>query len=97
MRKYPRYSQQQTKWYPLKKFMRPILKLHSNIAVANLVAHKNLWLCYYVQVSLLRLKKNVAAKWASKHLWGVPFILLLTALKKKFTYSNIEAIFVNNC
>ena len=29
----------------------PILKLHSIIAVTNLLAHNNLWLCFYGQVS----------------------------------------------
>ena len=32
--------------------------------------------CYYGQVNSLRLKSSVASKRASKHLWGVPFILL---------------------
>ena len=33
-------------------------------------------LCYYGQVNSVRLKLNVPSKWASKHLWGVTFILL---------------------
>ena len=33
-------------------------------------------LCYYGQVNSLPLKSSVASKWAGKHLWGVPFILL---------------------
>ena len=32
-------------------------------------------LCYYGQVNSLRLKKSVASKWASKHLWGVITLL----------------------
>ena len=28
-----------------------ISKLYSTLAVANLLAHNNLWLCYYVQVN----------------------------------------------
>ena len=46
----------------------PISKLHSILAVANLLAHNNLWLCKYMQVNSLRLKLSVASKWASKHL-----------------------------
>ena len=34
----------------------PISKLHSMLAVANLLAHNNLRLCYYGQVNSLRLK-----------------------------------------
>ena len=34
----------------------PISKLHSISAVANLLAHNNLWLCYYGPVNSLRLK-----------------------------------------
>ena len=49
----------------------PISKLlHSIFVVANLLAHNNLWLCYYEQVNSQRLKQNVASKWESKHLWG---------------------------
>ena len=48
----------------------PVSKLHSILAVGNLLAHNNLWLCYYVQVNLLRLKYSVASKWASKNIWG---------------------------
>ena len=54
-----------------------ISQLHSILAVANLLAHNNLWLCYYGQVNSVRLKYNVASKWASKNHWGIPFILLL--------------------
>ena len=46
----------------------PISKLHSSLVVANLPAHNNLWLCYYVQVNSLWLKSSVASKWASKYL-----------------------------
>ena len=61
------YSQQQNKWYPQK----------------CLLAHNNITICYYGQVNSLRLKLNVASKWASKHLWGVPIILLLTEHKSQ--------------
>ena len=47
-------------------FYLPISKLYSILAVANLLAH-------YLMVMLwtrLRLKENVALKWASKLLWG---------------------------
>ena len=37
-------------------------------------------LCYYGQVNSLRLKSSVASKRASKHLWGVTFILLAMVL-----------------
>ena len=33
------------------KVLLPISKLHSILAVANLLAHNNLWLCYHVQVN----------------------------------------------
>ena len=45
--------------------------------IANLLAHNNLITSFNVQVNSVRLKLNVALKWASKHLCGVPFILLL--------------------
>ena len=44
------------------------------------IAHRIEWPTYtfWCQVNLLRLKSNVASKWASKHLcMGVSFILLL--------------------
>ena len=34
----------------------PILKLHSILPAANLLAHNNLWLCYYVEVNSLHPK-----------------------------------------
>ena len=48
----------------------PTSKLHSILAVANLLAHKNLWFCYYGQVNSLRLKSSVASKWERKHFLG---------------------------
>ena len=48
----------------------PISKLHSILAIENSLAHNNITMIYYVQVNSLRLKSNVAWKWASKHLWG---------------------------
>ena len=48
-----------------------------DFSLMNLLAHKNLRSCYYGQVNSQWLKSNVASKWASKRLWGVPFILLL--------------------
>ena len=50
------YSQQQNIWYPPEGFYLPISKLHSILALANLLAYNNLWLCYYGQVNSLRLK-----------------------------------------
>ena len=46
----------------------PISKLHSILAIANLLAHNKLWLCYYEQVNSLMQKSNVAFKWANKNL-----------------------------
>ena len=55
----------------LKGVYLPILKLHSILAVANLLAHNNITINnYYVKVNSLRLKSRVTSKWASKHLWG---------------------------
>ena len=48
----------------------PISKLHSILTVANLLAHNNLWLCYYGQVNLLWIKLSVVSKWASKFFGG---------------------------
>ena len=39
-----------------KGFYLTIFKLHSFLAVGNLLAYNNLWLCYYVQVNSVRLK-----------------------------------------
>ena len=50
---------------PLKGFYLPISKLYSILAVANLLAHNNITICYYLQVNSLRLKSNLASKWAS--------------------------------
>ena len=69
---------------PLKGFTCPF-KLHSIVAVAHLLALNNLWLCCYGQVNLVQLKDSVAWKWASKHLWGVPFIVLLVVPLKVLT------------
>ena len=46
-----------------------ISKLHSISAVAVILAH-NITIRYYVQVNSMRIKSNLASKWASKHLWG---------------------------
>ena len=57
----------------------PISKLHSILAVPNLLAHNNVanhnLLCGS-KFAIAKIK-SVASKWASKHLLGVPFILLL--------------------
>ena len=47
----------------------PVSKLHSILAVANLLAQNNKTICYYGQVNSLRLKSSVTSKWASKQLW----------------------------
>ena len=84
-----------------------ISKLYSILSVPNLLAHNNSWLSYYVKVNSLRLKSCIASKWASKHLWGVSFILLLMVHVFHFSgcaliwllchrnYSNIEMYFLN--
>ena len=46
----------------------PISKLHSILVIANLLAHNNITINYYMQVNSLRLKSNVPSKCASKHL-----------------------------
>ena len=43
----------------------PILKLHSILAVTNLLVHNNI--TYYRQINLIRLKSNVNSEWTSKH------------------------------
>ena len=53
-----------------KGFYLSMSKLHSILAVANLLAHNNITNSYYVQVNLLQLESSVSSKWASKHLWG---------------------------
>ena len=63
------YHQQQNKWYP-QWCLLPISKLHSILAIANLILFNNNVTISYVQVNSLRLKSSVALKWASKHLWG---------------------------
>ena len=55
-----------------------ISKLHSNLAVANLLAHNNLLLCNHVQVNLLATAKIECTFEIGKlTLLRVPFILLL--------------------
>ena len=61
----------------LKGFYLPISKLHLILAVANLLAHNNITIIYYVQANWLWLKSSEASKWARENLQGVPFILLL--------------------
>ena len=56
----------------------PISNLHSILVVANLPAHNNININYYMQINSPWLKSNVASKWASEHLLRVPFILMLT-------------------
>ena len=47
----------------------PISKLPCILAVANLLAHNNITISYYVHVNSQQLNSNVASKWASKQLW----------------------------
>ena len=73
-----KYHQLQNIWYPQSKGVYlPISKLNSILPVANILAHNDITIRYYGKVNSLRLKLNVASKWAGKHLCGVPFILLL--------------------
>ena len=52
MGSYFMYNQQQSKWYPKGVYL-PISKLHSILAVANLLAHNNIsQICYCGQISL---------------------------------------------
>ena len=46
----------------------PISKLHSILAVPNLLAHNDIIICYDWQINSLRLKSSVASKYTSKHL-----------------------------
>ena len=63
------YHQQQNKWYPQMFLLAHFEDIHSILAVANLLAHNNITVIYYMQLNSLRLKSSVASKWASKHLW----------------------------
>ena len=62
-------NQQQNKWYPESCLLPHFEASLYILAVPNLLAHKNLWLCYYGQVNSLWLKSSVASKIESKHLW----------------------------
>ena len=62
---------------PPKILQLAISKLHSILVVPNLLVHNNITISYYGQVNSLRLKSSVDSKWASKHIWEVPFILIL--------------------
>ena len=52
---------QQNKYYPKGVYLH-ISKLHSILVAANLFAHNNLTINYYVQVNSLQLKSNVDSK-----------------------------------
>ena len=45
----------------------PISKLHSILAVGNLLAQNNITIGYYGQVNSIRLKSSIVWKWASKN------------------------------
>ena len=65
-------------YLPLPEMVPLISKLHSILAVSNLLAHNNITKSYHVQLNSLRLISSVASKWTSKHLGGGgTFILLL--------------------
>ena len=69
----------------------PISKLHAKLAVANLLAHNNITISYYMQVNSLRLKSSVASKWASKHLWGTIYFAVDSTSK------NVGTSWCNEC
>ena len=50
------YHQQKYKWYPQMCLLAHFEAIHSILALANLVAHNNLWLGNYRRVNLVRLK-----------------------------------------
>ena len=45
------YHQQQNKWYPKGFYL--LISIHTILAVANLLAHNNITISYYVQVNSL--------------------------------------------
>ena len=61
------YHQQQKNDTPKGVYL-PISKLHCILAVANLLAHNNIKISFYLQLNSLQLKSNVTLEWASKHL-----------------------------
>ena len=64
---------QQNKWYPQRCLYLPISKLHSILAVANLLAHNNKsQICYCGQISL----QSAAVDCSFSDTFGVTFILL---------------------
>ena len=67
------YNQQQNKWYP-QRCLLAHFKATLYFNVANVLAHNNVSICYYVQVNSLRLKSSVAWKWASIQLRGYHLI-----------------------
>ena len=77
-----------------------ISKLHSILAIANLLAHYNITTSYYGQVNSLLLKSSVASKWASKLLWGVPFILLVMVHQNEilfpYLYGLLQQAIIND-
>ena len=53
------YHHQQNKWYRQRYLLAHFEAeaiLHSILAEANLLVHKNLWLCYYAQVKFTTAK-----------------------------------------
>ena len=64
------YHQQQNKWYSQRCSHAHFGAIFLFSAIANLLDHDNINISYYVQLNSLRLKSNVAWKWARKHLWG---------------------------
>ena len=63
----------------LKSVYLPISKLHSILTVANLLAHNNLWFCFYVQVNSGRGKIECSFEMGKQTAWRVAFILMLLA------------------
>ena len=67
---FPTNHRQQNKCYP-KGVYWPISKLHSILAVANLLAHNNIsQICYCGQISLQSAAVNCSFSDNLQHLWG---------------------------
>ena len=61
------------------------------LSVANLLAHNNITISYYMQVNSLRLNLSVASKWARKHLWGTIYFAVVGTSK------NVGTSWSNEC
>ena len=82
------YHQQQNKWNHQRylTIYLPISKLHSILALPNLLAHNNITISYYGQVNSLWLKSSVASKWARKDIWGYHLFSCLWYINVNYYY-----------